>query len=125
MLFSEYESQAFNYFYNKYGRDHECDIVGMTMVDDTNCLIRFKVDDMMKVMIGHLEYKMYRKKMRPCISFNEKMREYRVVYTHTVCGEERLYAESFDDAKKKWEDEGIDAELFFIEDENGNQVVFD
>ena len=71
MLFREYEWQAFNYFYNKYGRDNECNIVEMTMMDDMNCLIRFMVDDTMKVMIGHLEYKMYRKKMRPFITFEE------------------------------------------------------
>ena len=31
----------------------------------------------------------------------------------------------FDEAQAKWENEGLDAELFFIEDEEGNQIVFD
>lgn len=53
------------------------------------------------------------------------MKKYRVVWTVTKCEEDSLDAESFDEAREKWEARGLDAELFFIEDEEGNQVVFD
>lgn len=52
------------------------------------------------------------------------MQKYRVVYTYTKCGEDQIDAESFDDAKEKWENCGYDAELFFIEDEEGNQIIY-
>ena len=53
------------------------------------------------------------------------MAKYRVVYTVSRCNEETIEANSFEDAQKKWEDEGLDGELFFIEDENGDQIIFD
>lgn len=51
--------------------------------------------------------------------------KYRVVYTQTAVNEIEVEAESFDEAQKKYEDIGLDAELFFIEDEKGCQVIFD
>ena len=51
--------------------------------------------------------------------------KYRVAYTKTVVDEEFVDAESFEDAQKWFDDQGMDAELFFIEDENGEQVIFD
>lgn len=51
--------------------------------------------------------------------------KYRVVYTQTTVGEMVVDAESVDEAQKKYEDIGLDADLFFIEDEKGCQVIFD
>ena len=51
--------------------------------------------------------------------------KYRVTFIRSIVDEEIIDAKSVDEAQKKWEDEGIDAELFFIEDEDGNQVIFD
>ena len=53
------------------------------------------------------------------------MGTYRVVYIRTVVEEEWIDAASVDEAQKKWEAEGHDAELFFIEDEDGNQIIYD
>ncbi len=53
------------------------------------------------------------------------MPKYRVAYTVTKVEEETIEAKDFDEAQAKWENEGLDAELFFIEDEKGNQIVFD
>ena len=53
------------------------------------------------------------------------MAKFRVAYTITKVEEEFIEAKDFDDAQRKWEDEGIDAELFFIENEKGEQIVFD
>lgn len=50
---------------------------------------------------------------------------YRVCYIRSVVNEEYIEASSVDEAKKNWEEEGLDADLFFIEDENGHQVIFD
>ena len=50
---------------------------------------------------------------------------YRVVYTQTAFNEIAIDAASFDDAQKKYEELGMDADLFFIEDENGEQIIFD
>lgn len=52
------------------------------------------------------------------------MPKYRVVYTVTKIKEEIVNARDIDEAQAKWENEGLDAELFFIEDEYGNQIVF-
>lgn len=51
--------------------------------------------------------------------------KYRVAYTYNKYGEDEIEANSIDEAKAKWEDIGYDAELFFIEDEEGNQVIYD
>jgi len=51
--------------------------------------------------------------------------KYRVVYTITTVKEIDVDAASVDEAQAMWEDEGYDGELFFIEDENGNQVIYD
>lgn len=53
------------------------------------------------------------------------MAKFRVAYTVTKVEEEMIEAKDFDEAQAKWENEGLDAELFFIEDEEGHQIVFD
>ena len=53
------------------------------------------------------------------------MSKYRVVYTVTETKEQNIQANSIDEAREKWESQGLDAELFFIEDEDGNQEIFD
>lgn len=53
------------------------------------------------------------------------MPKFRVAYTVTKVEEEEIEAKDFDEAQAKWEAEGRDAELFFIEDENGEQIIFD
>lgn len=53
------------------------------------------------------------------------MSKFRVVYTRLIVNEKFIEAKDFDDAQEKWESEGLDADLFFIEDDNGNQIVFD
>lgn len=53
------------------------------------------------------------------------MAKFRVVYTVTKVEEETIEAKDFDEAEARWNDEGYDAELFFIEDEEGNQIIFD
>ena len=50
---------------------------------------------------------------------------YRVVWMKTTVSEEQIEANSIDEAKEKWERLGCDGELFFIEDEEGDQVVYD
>ena len=53
------------------------------------------------------------------------MKKYRVVWIISDVREEQVEANSIDEAKAKWESEGDDdGELFFIEDEQGNQVVY-
>ena len=51
--------------------------------------------------------------------------KYRVTYTQTSFHEEWVDANSFDEAQDQWEKQGLDADLFFIEDESGQQVFFD
>ena len=51
--------------------------------------------------------------------------KYTVAYTFTKVGEDVIDANSVDEAKEKWEEMGYDAELFFIRDEQGNEVVYD
>jgi len=51
--------------------------------------------------------------------------KYRVVYTRTIVKEIEVDAASVDEAEELWENRGYDGELFFIEDENGNQVIYD
>lgn len=54
------------------------------------------------------------------------MKTFKVAYTITRVEEEDIEAENFDEAKKKWEDIGYDAELFFIRDiETDEEIVFD
>lgn len=52
------------------------------------------------------------------------MSEYRVVWIESHCKEENIQAESFEDAARKWEDLGADGEIYFIEDPDGKQLVF-
>ncbi len=53
------------------------------------------------------------------------MSSYRVVYIKSVASEEWIEAESVDEARDIWEAEGHDGDLFFIEDDEGNQVIYD
>ena len=50
--------------------------------------------------------------------------KWRVVYTKTIVDEEWIEAATEDEARAKWEKEAGDEELFFIEDENGNQTIY-
>ena len=53
---------------------------------------------------------------------------YRVAWIVQEVKEEWIEAESIDDAKAKWEDEpdySDNRKLFFIEDEDGNQTIYD
>lgn len=49
---------------------------------------------------------------------------FRVVSTKTVVKEELIDASSIDEAREKWEQVGYDAELFYIEGENGELVIY-
>ncbi len=53
------------------------------------------------------------------------MAKYEVAFTFTKVETETIEANSVEEAQEKWEAMGYDAELFFIRDENGNEVVFD
>ena len=51
--------------------------------------------------------------------------KYRVVWTVTEVREEFIEASSEDEARSRWENEPNDGgELFFIEDEEGNQTIY-
>ena len=54
--------------------------------------------------------------------------KYRVVWTITDVREEIIEANSEDEAREEWESEcgswDCDRELFFIEDEDGNQTIY-
>lgn len=52
------------------------------------------------------------------------MSKYRVVYLVTEVKEEVIDVNDFDEAKSKWEKGIGDEELFFIEDEEGNQIIY-
>lgn len=51
--------------------------------------------------------------------------KYRVAWIYTKFVEDYIEADSVDDAKEKWEELGLDADLFFIEDEEGVQTIYD
>lgn len=53
------------------------------------------------------------------------MAQFKVLYTVTKVEGEFIEAKDFDEAQKIWEDKGYDAELFLIQDEEGNEIVFD
>lgn len=56
------------------------------------------------------------------------MKQYRVVWIVQEVREEWIEAESEEEAKAKWEDDSYysdNGELFFIEDEDGNQTIYD
>ena len=53
------------------------------------------------------------------------MAQYEVAFTFAKVETEIIEANSVEEAKEKWEAMGYDAELFFIKDENGNEVVYD
>ena len=45
-------------------------------------------------------------------------------YTITEAFTEQMEAKDFDEAKKKFDEIGGDAELIFIRDENGEEVIY-
>jgi len=49
---------------------------------------------------------------------------YRVVWTVTEVEEDWIDAASEDEARMAWLNGGTDGELFFIEDEQGNQTIY-
>lgn len=53
------------------------------------------------------------------------MAKYEVASTYTKVRTEIIEANSVEEAKEKWEAMGHDAELFYIKDENGHEVVYD
>lgn len=53
------------------------------------------------------------------------MAKFRVAWTIHKYEEDTIDAESFDDAKKWFDDNAEEGELFFIEDENGRQIIYD
>ena len=53
------------------------------------------------------------------------MQRYRIAYTVTKVEYDFVEAQSLDDARELWEAKGLDADLFYIEDEDGHQVVYD
>lgn len=52
------------------------------------------------------------------------MGKYRVVSIKTIGEEEIIEASDFDEAKAKWEEMGIDGDLYFIEDEHGMTIYY-
>ena len=52
------------------------------------------------------------------------MKRYKVVYTYTEVKETYVDAEDIEEAKQKWEDEGRDAELYFIESPEGFKIFY-
>lgn len=50
--------------------------------------------------------------------------KYRIVYTYVKYEDDIIEADNASEAKVKWENEGYDADLFYIEDEEGKQVFF-
>ena len=52
------------------------------------------------------------------------MGKYRVVSIKTIAEEEIIEASDFDEAQSKWEEMGIDGELYFIEDEHGMTAYY-
>ena len=51
--------------------------------------------------------------------------KFKVVYDVTKFEEETIEAESFDEAESAWLEQGLDARLFYIEDENGEKIIYD
>ncbi len=51
--------------------------------------------------------------------------KYRVAWTVHKYEEIEIEADSPKEAKDKWDDMNIDGDLFFIEDENGKQIIYD
>lgn len=61
----------------------------------------------------------------PDIGWDElEQKTFRVVYIKSICEETNIRAKNADEAKVKWEAEGDDADLFFIEDEEGSQFFY-
>ena len=52
------------------------------------------------------------------------MPKYTVTYCVTIWDDDIIEAKDFDEARSKWEAKSIDAELFQIEDEDGNRIEF-
>ncbi len=55
----------------------------------------------------------------------KKMAQYEVAFTFTKVETEIIEANSVEEAEEKWAAMGYDAELFFIRDKNGHEVVYD
>ena len=53
------------------------------------------------------------------------MAKFRVAWTIHKYGEAEIDVESFEKAQEWFENSNIDGDLFFIEDENGEQVIYD
>ena len=53
------------------------------------------------------------------------MAQYEAAFTFTKAGTEIIEVNSVEEAEEKWAAMGYDAELFFIRDENGHEVVYD
>ena len=53
------------------------------------------------------------------------MKAYKIIYTKTIVEEYIEGANSVEEAQRKFENSGIDGELFIIEDAEGNQTYFD
>lgn len=51
--------------------------------------------------------------------------KFKVIYDVTKVEEEILEAGSFDEAESIWLDRGMDARLYSISDENGNEKIYD
>lgn len=52
------------------------------------------------------------------------MAKYKIIYLKTIAGEDVIEASDFDEAQAKWEDRGINGELYSIEDENGMTLYY-
>ena len=52
------------------------------------------------------------------------MKKYRVVFIKSIAEEEIIEASDFDEARVKWEEMGIDGDLYFIEDEHGMTAYY-
>lgn len=51
--------------------------------------------------------------------------KFKVIYDVTKFEEEIIEAESFDEAESIWLNQGMDARLYCITDENGKKIIYD
>lgn len=52
------------------------------------------------------------------------MAKFTVLYTKTIIEEQEIEASTFDEAQAKWEEKGLDAELYSIADEHGMTLFY-
>ena len=52
------------------------------------------------------------------------MATYKIIYLKTIAAEDVIEAANFDEAQAKWEDLGLDGELYSIEDEHGMTLYY-